>query len=92
MDGKRTSDRGADRNVRRITIRSTVAVIFTSLSDFTLCGLRIASSNVSSSARACEKGMDTSSSAEIATVYSTKITVITIFRGRRARSSFLVTR
>jgi hypothetical protein len=82
-----TSGRITKPTVSRISISSTVAVVLAGLSDDTFSGAWIASSNVSSSARASDWSVDTSSSAEIARVYCTRIAIIAIFRIAVASSS-----
>jgi hypothetical protein len=82
-----TSSRITKPSVSWISISSTVTVVLASLSDNTFSGTWIASSNVSSSARAGDWSVDTSSSAEIARVDCARVAIIAIFRTVVASSS-----
>jgi len=74
-------------SVSWISIRRTVTVVGTCLSDFADSGLRVASSDVTRTARASDKSVDTSSSAKIARVDGARVAVITILWSASANST-----
>jgi len=67
-----------ERNMSWISIRRTVTVIGTCLSDFADSGLRIASSDVTRTARTSDWSVDASSSAKIARVDGARVAVIAV--------------